>query len=96
LSAHIGVILLSSTLPLWFEYDLARIFLATVGLVTTINGSLLSHIRSDRKGAIANATSATLGLIYIILALGYSKLALFFSFGHATFRIIQILRAPNL
>ena len=96
LSAHVGVVLLTSTMPLWFVYDYARIAVGTIGLITTIDSSLRSKIRSDRKGALANATSATLGIIYIILAMGHADLALLLSFGHAAFRMIQILRAPSL
>ncbi len=96
LSAHVGVVLLASTMPLWFGYDWARAILASVGLFTAVNASLLSKIRADRKGAIANATSATLGLIFVILALGYPNLALFMCLGHAAFRMTQILRSPNM
>jgi len=96
LSAHVGVVLLTSTLPLWFGFDWARLLLATTGLATAIYGTLVSKIRSDRKGAVANATSATLGLIFIILAAGFPNLALTMSLGHAAFRMIQILRAPNV
>lgn len=64
-------------------------------MTTTFHSTLASKIRSDRKGSIANATSATIGLIYIIVALGYTNTALMISLGHATLRIIQILRSPN-
>jgi uncharacterized protein YbcC (UPF0753/DUF2309 family) len=96
LSAHVGVVLLTSTMPLWFGFDWARVTLGSVGLVTAVYGSLVSKIRADRKGAIANATSATIGLIFVTLSLGYSNLALLMSFGHAAFRMTQILRSPNV
>jgi uncharacterized protein YbcC (UPF0753/DUF2309 family) len=96
LSAHAGVVLLTSTLPLWFEYEWARIALGSLGLFTAFDATLVSKIRPERKGAIANATSATIGLIYATLALGYSDLALMMSFGHAAYRMNQILRAPNI
>jgi uncharacterized protein YbcC (UPF0753/DUF2309 family) len=95
LSAHVGIILLCSTMPLWHVYHGANVVLGSVGLFTAAYSSLLSKIRSDRKGAIANATSATIGLIFVVLALGYRDLALLLSLGHATFRIIQVLRSPN-
>lgn len=95
LSAHVGVVLLTSTLPLWFEYDWARITLGTIGLVTAGSSTLVAKIRADRKGAVANATSGAIGLIFFILALGHSNLALWLSLGHAAFRMIQILRSPN-
>lgn len=95
LSAHVGVVLLANTMPLWFAFDWARLTLASIGGATAVYGTLVSNIRSDRKGAIANATSATMGLLFITLAAGYSDAALLLSLGHASFRMIQILRAPN-
>lgn len=95
LSAHVGVVLLTSTMPLWFEFDWARLTLTCVGLTTAVYSSLCGKIRADRKGAIAHATSATLGLICVVLAAGYPELALLLSLGHASFRMAQILRAPN-
>lgn len=96
LSAHVGIILLSSTMPLWFGFEWVRIALGSIGLFTAVHASLISRIRADRKGAVARATSATIGLIFVTLAMGYSELALVMSLGHAAFRMIQILRAPNV
>ena len=96
LSAHVGIVLLSSTLPLWFEFEWARMAVGGVGALTAVHETLVSRIRADRKGSIANATSAAIGLIYVIMALGYSDLALALSFGHAAFRMNQILRSPNV
>eukprot|EP00808_Paulinella_micropora_P030511 g60155.t1 len=96
LSAHAGVVLLTSTMPLWYNVEGARMALASVGLITAITSKLLSKVRADRKGAIADATSSTLGMIFFILSLGYTDTALFLSLGHAAFRMIQILRAPNV
>lgn len=95
LSAHVGVVLLTSTMPIWFIWDWARVAVASVGLLTAAYASLIGRIRADRKGALANATSATLGLIFVTLALGHADLALLMSLGHAAFRIVQVLRAPN-
>ena len=95
LSAHVGVVLLSGTMPLWFEFDWARATLGSIGLFTSVYGTLAGKIRADRKGSIANATSASIGLIFCTLALGHSDLALLMSLGHASFRMIQILRSPN-
>eukprot|EP01040_Poterioochromonas_malhamensis_P001803 gene1803-1929_t len=96
LSAHSGVILLTSTMPLWFGFDWARMALGGIGLLTAMDATLVSKIRSERKGAIANATSATIGLIYGVLALGHPDLAMIMSLGHAGFRMTQVLRAPNV
>jgi len=96
LSAHVGIVLITSTMPLWFQFEWARVALASVGAVTAVSASLVSKIRADRKGAIAAATSATLGMIFMILAAGHYDIALLLSLGHAAFRMTQILRAPNV
>lgn len=96
LSAHIGIVLLAGLMPLWYPIEAARYAIGGLGLITAIYGTLTSKIRADRKGAVANMTAATLGVLYIVLALGYPGLALFLSFGHAAFRMTQIVRAPNI
>jgi NADH:ubiquinone oxidoreductase subunit 5 (subunit L)/multisubunit Na+/H+ antiporter MnhA subunit len=55
-------------MPLWFGFDWARAALAGVGFITALNSTLVSKIRADRKGAVAFATSGTLGAIYMVLA----------------------------
>lgn len=96
LSAHVGVVLLVSTMPLWYEFEWARVILGSLGLITAGHSTFISKIRADRKGALARATSATIGLIMVILALGYPDLALLMSLGHAAFRMTQVLYAPNM
>ena len=95
LSAHIGVVLLANTMPLWFAFDWARWALGSVGLYTAVHSTLGAHVRADRKGALAYATSSTLGLILTTLALGHADLALLMSLGHTAFRMNEVLRAPN-
>jgi len=95
LSAHVGVVLLTSTMPLWFGFDWARITLGAVGIFTALHSTLVAKIQSDRKGSIARATSATIGIIFVILSLGHQELALILSLGHAAFRMMQVLLAPN-
>ncbi len=96
LSAHVGTVLLTSTIPLWYDFDWARMTLGTVGLISAIHGTLTSKTRAERKGAVATATSATVGLILVTLSLGFPNLALLMSLGHSAFRMRQILRVPNV
>jgi formate hydrogenlyase subunit 3/multisubunit Na+/H+ antiporter MnhD subunit len=95
LAAHIGIVMLSGTMPLWFGFNWARYVLSVIGLITVCTSGLVAKIRSDRKGSIGYATSASIGLLYIILAMGYADIALFLAFGHAALRMVQILRAVN-
>lgn len=95
LSAHMGTVLLASTMPLWFEFDWARAALAGVGVASAVHGTLVARVRADRKGALAHATSASIGLLLCTLAAGQPEAALALAFGHASLRMVQILRAPN-
>lgn len=95
LAAHIGIVLLSGTMPLWFGFTWARVALASVGLLTAITSSLISQVRADRKGSLGYATQATIGLLYVLLAMGYVDTTLILAFGHAAARMVQFLRSPN-
>ena len=52
---------------------------------------MIAQVHADRKGAIAYAACATLGVIFIVSAVGYPKLSLIFSLGHASFRMVQVI-----
>lgn len=96
LSAHVGVVLLAGTMDLWYPLDGARAALAGVGLFTAAYNALVARIRPDRKGSVARATSATLGLLFTLLAAGFRDTALVLALGHAALRMVQILRAPGV
>lgn len=95
LSAHIGIVLLSATTSIWYPFVAARVVLASVGLATAFICSIVSKVRADRKGALAHATAAAIGLMYVLLAAGYVNTALLLAAGHAAFRVGQILKAPH-
>lgn len=95
LSAHVPVVLLAQTMPMWFEYDWARLLLAAIGGITAVQSTIIANVRADRRGSIASSTSATLGAILIVLAAGFDETALLLSLGHAAFRMNQILRSPG-
>jgi NADH:ubiquinone oxidoreductase subunit 5 (subunit L)/multisubunit Na+/H+ antiporter MnhA subunit len=81
----------------WFEpFIWGRVALAAVGGLTVLNAGLVSKIRADRKGGVGNAVATTVGVLYIILAAGHAQIALALAFGHATYRMVQILRAHNI
>ena len=95
LSAHFGVVLLANFAEIWSPFPWAHLMLTAGGLTTAFCSTLVSWVRSDRKGQIAYANSATVGLILVVLAQGYTATALFMCLGNATIRITQILRAPS-
>jgi len=73
LSAHVRVVSLMSTIPLWFGFDWARITLGVIDIVTALHSTLISKIRAEREGALARANMITIGLAYVIFALGYPR-----------------------
>jgi NAD(P)H-quinone oxidoreductase subunit 5 len=81
LSAHIGVVLLATNPELWLCYDWAAMAVGGVGALTAVSSGLIAHTCADRKGAIAYATSATLGQIFVVLSLGYTDAALALCLG---------------
>ena len=64
-------------------------------MVVIVCAGLTAQVRADRKGGIAGATSGTVGLLYVILSLGYTDVALVLAGAHAVLRTLQILRAHN-
>ena len=95
LCAHAGIVILSLTELLWFPFKSARICVGVIGGLTAVISGFVANVRADRKGVIAGATSGTVGLLYVILSLGCTDVALGFAFGHAVLRTDQILRAHN-
>ena len=95
LCAHSGVVILSLFEALWSPVTSCRVCLALVGALTALVSGLVANVRADRKGALAHATSGTVGLLYVILALGYTDAALVLAMAHAVLRTFQILRAHN-
>jgi len=95
LSAHVGVVLLAATADLWMPFDWARTSLGVIGACTAVHGGMVSQIHADRKGALAYATSSTLGLLYVVMAAGYANEALALAMGHASFRMVQVLRSSS-
>ena len=96
LSAHIGVVLLATNVELWAGYTWACMVIGGGGALTTVTSSLVAQTCADRKGAIAYATSATLGQIFMVLAMGYTDAALGLSLAHGAYRINQVLMSPNI
>lgn len=87
LSAHVGLVLFSSTVGEWMPFWWARVAIASIGIITAVHAGVVSNIHADRKGALAYATASTIGLLYCIMAAGYITLALILAIGHALLRI---------
>lgn len=96
LSVHLGVFLLLRTYPFW-EYQLSvRILIVLLGLCTAIIASFIARVQSSVKSQIAYASVAQIGIIFIEVALGFEKFALFHFAGNAFLRTYQLLVSPSV
>ena len=96
LSVHLGPVLLLRTAPLWLPHPGVRAAMALVGLSTAVYATLAGRTRPDAKTALAYATMAMLGVIFVELALGFTTLARWHVFAHAGLRTWQLLRSSSL
>jgi NADH-quinone oxidoreductase subunit L len=96
LSVHLGVFLLLRTYPFWEHQISVRVLIALLGLSTSIIASLIARVQSSVKSQIAYASIAQIGIIFIEVALGFEKFALFHFAGNAFFRTYQLLVSPSV
>lgn len=95
LSVHAGAFLLIRSAPILEMAPLAGWLIVAVGSVTTLHGWLTGHVQTDVKGSLAYATMTFVGLIFVVIGLGFYTLASFLVVAHALLRGFQLLRAPS-
>lgn len=96
LSVHIGVFLMLRTFPFWEHQISIRILIAAMGLTTALVTTGIARVQSSVKSQIAYSSIAQIGLIFIEMALGFEKLALFHFAGNAFLRTYQLLVSPSV
>ena len=94
-ASHLGAFLLLRCAPLLEAAPVARVAVGLVGAATAALSGATAQARPDAKGALAWATSAQLGLIFVEIAAGLYTLALVHVIGHMGLRLSQLLRAPG-
>jgi NADH:ubiquinone oxidoreductase subunit 5 (subunit L)/multisubunit Na+/H+ antiporter MnhA subunit len=82
--------------PVFAEAPLARVAMVLVGAATAAYGSLVGRVQTDVKNALAYATMAQIGIMFIEVGLGLHVLAVIHLVLHATLRALQLLRAPAI
>lgn len=96
LSVHLGTYLLLRTSPLLaLSWTLSAAVVA-LGLATAAYGAVVARAQPDVKSALAFASLTQVGLITAEIGFGLKYLALVHIVGHATFRTLQLLRAPSV
>jgi len=96
LSIHAGCFLLLRSAPLLEQAPAARILAGGLGAATAIFAAITTRVQSDVKSSLAYASLTQVGIIVVEIAIGWYTIAFAHLAGHACFRLLQFLSAPNV
>ena len=96
LSIHAGCFLLLRAGPLLEQAPAARLLAGSLGAATALFAGITTRVQSDVKSSLAYASLTQVGIIVTEIALGWYTLAFIHLAGHACFRLLQFLSAPNV
>ena len=96
LSIHAGCFLLLRAGPLLEQAPAARLLAGALGVATALFAGIATRVQSDVKSSLAYASLTQVGIIVTEIALGWYTLAFVHLAGHACFRLLQFLTAPNV
>jgi NAD(P)H-quinone oxidoreductase subunit 5 len=96
LSIHAGCFLLLRAAPLLERAPTARLLAGGLGAVTAIFAGITTRVQSDVKSSLAYAALTQVGIIIVEIAIGWYTIAFVHLAGHACFRLLQFLSAPNV
>jgi NAD(P)H-quinone oxidoreductase subunit 5 len=96
LSIHAGCFLLLRAAPLLERAPAARLLAAALGVATAFFAGTATRVQSDVKSSLAYASLTQVGIIVVEIAVGWYTIAFVHLAGHACFRLLQFLSAPNV
>jgi NAD(P)H-quinone oxidoreductase subunit 5 len=96
LSIHAGCFLLLRAAPLLEQATTARFLVGGLGAATAIFAAVTTRVQSDVKSSLAYASLTQVGIIVVEIAIGWTTVAFIHLAGHACFRLLQFLSAPNV
>ncbi|TMQ69455.1 MAG: hypothetical protein E6K80_11630 [Candidatus Eisenbacteria bacterium] len=96
LSVHAGCFLLLRAAPLLEQAPAARLLAGALGAATAVFAAFTTRAQSDVKSSLAYASLTQVGLIVLETAVGWYTIAFLHLAGHACFRLLQFLSAPNV
>jgi NAD(P)H-quinone oxidoreductase subunit 5 len=96
LSIHAGCFLLLRSAPLLEHAPVASVLVGTLGAATAVFAGIATHVQSDVKSSLAYASLTQVGIIIVEIAVGLHTVAFIHIAGHACFRLLQFLSAPNV
>ena len=96
LSIHAGCFLLLRSAPLLEQAPIARVLVGVLGAATAIFAGITTRVQSDVKSSLAYAALTQVGIIVTEISFGWYTVAFVHLAGHACFRLLQFLSAPNV
>jgi NAD(P)H-quinone oxidoreductase subunit 5 len=96
LSVHAGCYLLWRAWPLLDHSLTVQILALAAGATTAVFAGLVTRVQTDVKSALSYATLTQIGLIVVEISLGLRLVPFLHMIGHACYRLLQFLSAPNL
>ena len=96
LSIHAGCFLLLRSAPLLEQAAGARLLAGGLGAATAIFAAVTTRVQSDVKSSLAYAALTQVGIIVVEISIGWYTIAFVHLVGHACFRLLQFLTAPNV
>ena len=96
LSIHAGCFLLLRAAPLLEQAPAARLLAGSAGAATAVFAGITTRVQSDVKSSLAYASLTQVAIIVVEIALGWYTIAFVHLAGHACFRLLQFLSAPNV
>jgi NAD(P)H-quinone oxidoreductase subunit 5 len=96
LSIHAGCFLLLRAAPLLEQAPGIRILAGVLGAATALFAAVTTRVQTDVKSSLAYASLTQVGIIVVEIALGWYTIAFVHLAGHACFRLLQFLSAPNV
>ena len=96
LSIHAGCFLLLRSAPLLERAAAARMLAGGLGAATAIFAAVTTRVQSDVKSSLAYAALTQVGIIVVEISIGWYTIAFVHLVGHACFRLLQFLTAPNV
>jgi NAD(P)H-quinone oxidoreductase subunit 5 len=96
LSIHAGCFLLLRAAPLLEQAPGVRFLAGALGAATAVFAGITTRVQTDVKSSLAYASLAQVGIIVVEIAIGWYTIAFVHLAGHACFRLLQFLSAPNV
>jgi NADH-quinone oxidoreductase subunit L len=82
--------------PLLEHAPAARLLAGALGATTAVFAGIATRVQSDVKSSLAYASLTQVGIIVVEIAFGWYGIAFVHLAGHASFRLLQFLSAPNV